>query len=117
MSIPWVLYICFSDGQQTILPVALGLNGSNVHTHTTIYYRRRSSWSAESALEEKFGPWPIIDVSDIESFSTNLVKVNTSDWDPRRYRTTILYGRKLTQSSRSLRSTTRISGNLDNVNY
>ena len=60
----WIsqINICFSDGQQTIVPFALAVNGSNVHTYTTIDYKRRSSWSAESALRENFRSWPTIAV-------------------------------------------------------
>lgn len=88
---PWGLYICLKDQRETIPPVIMTIGGPHPRVVIPRSGHHKSYWGKEPAIIKQFDPYPIINVSDVETFPSEFFRHTDAQWDPRRYRATIGY--------------------------
>jgi hypothetical protein len=104
---PWALYIRLYDGTETFLPVALRLAGPSPHIQQS--GKGGNDWSQEPDILEKFEPYPILSVSDIEHFDRySATALSSLPWDLRRYRSTIAYAKPLRRATPTIGATREV---------
>lgn len=104
---PWALYIRLYDGTETILPVALRLAGPSPHIQQS--GKGGNDWSQEPDILEKFEPYPILSVSDIEHFERySATALPSLPWDLRRYRSTVAYAKQLQRATPTIGATREV---------
>jgi hypothetical protein len=99
---PWALYIRLKNGTETILPVAMRVAGSTPRLQESTPFSSR--WSQESDILDRFYPYPIISVSDVEHFD-NYPQQAPLPWHLRIYRSTVAYAKRLQRATHSIITT------------